>query len=217
MSNALQRERQGSKMWRQRISLVLSIALTLTGPNAATLGGAIVAAARMQHSPGVGSAARVFVEEMSDASLGAIKLGEMAAGKATNQEIREFARSIIVDHSRTLSELAQPAAALGVRLPVELDPTYRAIGARLYQLDGTDFDREYIYVMIEHHGTMAGRLRARIGNRRNSTQGADEGRDMVIGTSGRAAEHPLALWASRTLPNVERHLERLRRLQKRVG
>jgi putative membrane protein len=166
--------------------------------------------------PGVGSAAHAFIEDVAAASVAEVRLGEMAADKAANPEIKDFGQLMIVDHSRANSELSQVAGSLGVRFPTELDPGHRSIGERLSRLDGMDFDRAYVDLMVERHADFIGRLRARVASRRNSTQGADDGRSTVVGTSGSAAEQALGQWASKTLPTEERHLERARELQRKV-
>ena len=159
---------------------------------------------------------RAFIEDLALASLADVKLGEMAADKATNPDIKNFGQLLIVDHLRALSELAQAAASLGVSPPSELDPGHRAIGRRLAELDGMDFDREYIGAMLEGHADSVGRLRARVSSLNDSTQGSDTGRTDVVGTSESAAEQAVGQWALKTLPTEERHLERARDLQRRV-
>ena len=148
--------------------------------------------------------AREFVSRMGAAGLAEVELGKLASEHAMDADVKAFAQMMVRDHSRADDELSKIASQLNIQMPTQLDPVHRELVDRLSKLKG-EFDREYMAAMVKGHEDVAGLLR--------SFTSADR----PIGTSGRArGEQALMEWAMKTMPTVERHLERARQIQQKL-
>jgi putative membrane protein len=149
--------------------------------------------------------AREFVNRMGAAGLAEVELGKLASDRAMDADVKAFAQMMVRDHSRADDALSKIASQLNIQMPTQLDPVHRELADRLSKLKGAEFDREYMAAMVKGHEDVAGLLR--------SFTSADR----PIGTSGRArGEQALMEWAMKTMPTVERHLERARQIQQKL-
>jgi putative membrane protein len=173
---------------------------------------------------------RTFITRTTIANLAEVRLGELASEHAENPDVKAFGQMMVKDHTEANKELAQVAAQAKVTPPTELDQRHRAMADRLSKLKGAAFDREYIRTMVQAHEQVAGQLRSRAEKRMTSTEpGAKAGGSQAtggqtkkgakpVGTSGDPQlEQAVDSWAAKMLPNIERHLERARELQKKVA
>jgi putative membrane protein len=148
---------------------------------------------------------REFVNRMGVAGLAEVELGKLASERAMDADVKAFAQTMVRDHSRANDELSKIAWQLNFQMPTQLDPMHRELADRLSKLKGAEFDREYMAAMVKRHEDVAGLLR--------SFTSADR----PIGTAGRArGEQALMEWAMKTMPIVERHLERARQIQQKL-
>jgi putative membrane protein len=146
---------------------------------------------------GAGSAARTgsanrmgadsaFAMKAAMGGMAEVKLGQLAADKASNQDVKSFAQQMVQDHSRANDELKQLVSSKGVTLPADLDPKHQATYDRLAKMSGAEFDRAYMQEMVKDHRETVNDFR------RESKSGSD-------------AE--LKAWAEKTLPTLEGHLK----------
>jgi putative membrane protein len=129
---------------------------------------------------------RKFVEEAARGGLAEVALGKLAQDKAQAQEVRQFGRRMVDDHSKANEELKHVAAAKGIDLPSELAPTHRREYERLQKLSGSQFDREYMKHMVSDH-------KKNISDFRSAAKSAKDA--------------DVKKFADDTLPTLEKHLE----------
>jgi putative membrane protein len=184
------------------------------------------------------SDAREFINHMAIAGLAEVQLGEMASKQASSPDVKAFGQMMVKDHSQANKELARVASQLNVQLPTDLDEKHNSLKTKLSNLQGAEFDREYMNAMVEGHQDVASQLRAQAGNRMTSkppagaesptgepganpgSQGTSKPSTSGPGTMGTTGANPaeaqLTQWASKTLPTVQKHLERARQLQQKA-
>lgn len=92
-----------------------------------------------------------FVKKAAYSNLYEIQLGDSASKKASSQQVREYAKLLVNDHSDALQKLKLAVGDLGIKLPDTLDKKYTAIISNLSKKDSTSFDKEYIKQMIKDH------------------------------------------------------------------
>ena len=114
------------------------------------------------------SEAREFINHMAIAGLAEVQLGEMAAKQASSPDVKAFGQMMVTDHSQANKELARVASQLNVQLPTDLDEKHNSLKTKLSNLQGAEFDREYMNAMVEGHQEVASQLRAHAGNRMTS-------------------------------------------------
>jgi putative membrane protein len=91
---------------------------------------------------------------LTDAASGAsleVQLGNLAAQKATNEDVKRFGQRMATDHSQGGQTIRQMASNLKFTLPQELEPQQRTVVSRLENLSGKAFDREYMKEMVNDH------------------------------------------------------------------
>jgi putative membrane protein len=154
-----------------------------------------------------------FLQQAAIGGMAEVQLGQLATERAASAQVKQFARMMVRDHTKSNTELKQTAKAQNIQLPTQLDQKHQEIVTRLQGLRGAEFDREYMRVMVDSHTEMRGLL----GNRTSTataTTGAT-GTTAATGTTGatgasRAAAEvgtsAVQQWATKNLPAVEHHL-----------
>lgn len=94
---------------------------------------------------------RAFVQRASQSDFDEIKLSQMAADKASDQEVRHFAKRMVTDHAKLEQQMKPIADQMGVQLANSLDPDHQAEYDKLSSLSGKDFDMEYIACIDNDH------------------------------------------------------------------
>jgi putative membrane protein len=80
-----------------------------------------------------------------------IELGQLAMQKTQDPGVRDYAQRMVKDHQAAAAKLQKIAAAEQLKLPQALDPEHQALKAKLSELQGAAFDREYSKAMAMGH------------------------------------------------------------------
>jgi putative membrane protein len=151
---------------------------------------------------GLATDAERFAEDAMMANKAEIRLGELAAGRAQNAQVKQFAQMMVRDHGKALNELKQAVKSAAITEPANLDSKHQELYERLSKLNGAEFDREYMKAMVDGHRDVEEMLSNRAEHARSTT-----------GTSGRAADeapidNAVTQWASKTVPVVTQHRQK---------
>jgi putative membrane protein len=92
---------------------------------------------------------RRFVTKAADAGTDEVNMAQLAAERASNAEVRDFAQKLVSDHQQVNAELTQIAAQKNVKLDVDTDKD-RAY-KRLNKKSGSEFEQEFVEHMIDEH------------------------------------------------------------------
>ena len=106
-------------------------------------------------SPKFSSADETFMMSAAQAGMVEVKLGETAAKKASQPNIKEFGAMMVSDHSKANKELQAIAAKNGVTLPSKLDATHKSKVDKISKLSGEQFDKGYVSEMVKDHEKVA--------------------------------------------------------------
>src|SRR5882757_4092266 len=135
---------------------------------------------------------------LKDAALGGmteVELGKLAAEKASNEAVKQFAQKMVEDHSKAVDELKQVAGSQSVRVPDSLDSKHRSRIDKLSKLSGPDFDRAYVKDQLKDHQQDV----------REFQMEAQNGTDANVKS-----------YAAKTLPTLQQHLEMAKNLNNQV-
>jgi putative membrane protein len=91
-----------------------------------------------------------FIREASAGNVLEVRLGNLAQGKATNSEVKQFAQRMVTDHTQMEKQWNALAGRNGLP-PAALDPAQAQDVIRLEKLSGAEFDRAYMTTMIQDH------------------------------------------------------------------
>lgn len=99
-----------------------------------------------------GAGAVTFVAKAGASDLYEIESSRLAADRAERAEVREMARMLITDHTRSSERVMAAARADGLRpAPPRLEPRHRAMIRQLERARGRAFDRLYLSQQIPAH------------------------------------------------------------------
>jgi len=102
------------------------------------------------------------VRDAAISNLLEIKTSELALNRARSAWARQYAREMIQEHTVAHNELKLIANRKGVSLPQTLPAAKRAQLARLSNLSGSAFDREYRAIQISGHRETSAKFQAHI-------------------------------------------------------
>jgi putative membrane protein len=96
--------------------------------------------------------AKEFVEKAGASGLAEVEMGEVGAQKAKNGQVKEFAKRMVVDHTKANQELLTAIKGKGVQVPTSRTDMHKATIEKFQKQDASkEFDRDYMEQMIEDH------------------------------------------------------------------
>jgi putative membrane protein len=94
---------------------------------------------------------KMFLRKAAEGGIAEVKLGQLAAQKASSEDVKDFGQKMVDDHTRLNLEIAQVADSMGVMLPKSMNKEDQAEYDKLNGLSGNDFDVEYLSFMVKDH------------------------------------------------------------------
>lgn len=145
------------------------------------------------NSTKISSIDRDFVIRAAQGGFAEVGLSRLALERSTDNQIRQFARQMIKDHTDANRSLAQLAKQKAISLPTDMDAEHRAIMAQLEKLPARSFDEAYMRVMeLNHQRTI----------------------DLFQMQARRGQDRDLKTFASNTLPTLREHLQMIRSMKR---
>lgn len=92
-----------------------------------------------------------FAVAATRANNAEVEIGQLAAQKATDPAVRQFAERMVRDHTKANQELSQILSQKGVTVPTETSNSEQREVDRLQKYTGAEFDKAYIDHMIREH------------------------------------------------------------------
>lgn len=135
---------------------------------------------------------RNFARDAADGNLAEIEFGRVAIQRATNDSVIAFAQDMITDHTAAQRMLDSISNVLNVTLPDSMNVTHRRLLDSLSTMNGVQFDSVYIHNQVLDHQATRTLLQSQISNGNNRR---------------------LVDYASKNLPIVNGHLQRVQNLQ----
>ena len=127
-----------------------------------------------------------FAMKAAEGGMAEVTLGQTAAQKATNPDVKNFGNRMVNDHGKAGDELKQLATNKGLALPTDLNAEDKKIADELSSRSGKDFEKAYIKDMVEDHEKDVKEFEK---------------------ASKEAQDPDLKSWASKTLPVIQDHLK----------
>lgn len=119
---------------------------------ASALGASLPAAAQMHRAMAPRGATMTYVAKAGAGDLYEIQSSQIAARRAHDPRVREFAAMLVTDHQRTTEQVLAAARASGLRPgPAMLEPAQRQMIRQLERAPAARFDRLYLSQQIPAH------------------------------------------------------------------
>jgi putative membrane protein len=97
---------------------------------------------------------QTFVQKAAAGNQAEIKLSQLALERATSSEIKQFAQTMVTDHTKSSSLLKPIASDNGLVLPEKPEPQAEENLKRLEGQSGVAFDKTYVEIMVKDHEEM---------------------------------------------------------------
>lgn len=137
-------------------------------------------------APSLARGDRRFLEEEAAHNMYEMQVAQLAATRATDPSIKEFANKLVEDHTAAHNELTQLASQLGVDLPTEPSRGMRRDLDKMSKKSGAEFDREFVKTVgVKDHQKEIKRLQSASKDLKNAE---------------------LKAWVDKTLPHLQQHL-----------
>jgi putative membrane protein len=96
-----------------------------------------------------------FLMKSAEGGMAEIELSKLALKKSDNEDVKQFARQMVADHTKLMNDMKPFADQMGITPPTRLSPKQQKLFDRLNGLSGTQFDKEYINAMVvDHHNDL---------------------------------------------------------------
>jgi putative membrane protein len=92
-----------------------------------------------------------FVMEAAVGGMEEVQLGQLAAQKATDPDVKNFGQKMVDDHSKANDQLKQVASQKGITVPSALPASKQKDVDQLSKLSGAAFDKKYVSMMVQDH------------------------------------------------------------------
>lgn len=137
-----------------------------------------------------------FMNDAGPGSMAEVELGQLAVERAASARVKQFAQQMIKDHSKAGEDLKQLAQQKKVTLPPGVLPKAKQTKENLSKLNGEQFDREYVKVMVEVHEKDVAAFDAVAKN---------------------ATDADVKAFAAATAPTLKHHLQMIREIAKSLN
>jgi putative membrane protein len=95
---------------------------------------------------------QAFVSKALEDGSAEVQLGQLAQEKSQSQDVKQFGQKMVSEHSQMGDKWFKPVAKqLGVAEPKGPSKKDQKMIAKLQALSGSDFDNEYIRMMVKDH------------------------------------------------------------------
>ena len=125
-----------------------------------------------------------------------VELGRLAAQKGASEDVRQFGRRMVDDHTKANEELMSVVSPKGMTPPTTLDAKHQAAVRKLSALSGEKFDREYARMMVGDHKKAVAEFQ------KEAERGADP---------------DIKAFAAAQLPALQEHLRMAQRLNDKIA
>ena len=136
-----------------------------------------------------------FMSRAAQGGMAEVKMGDLAASKAKDPEVKQFGQKMVTDHTKANNDLKTVAAKENISLPPDVNAEQKDEMEKLSKLSGADFDKEYVKTMVEDH----------------EKDVADFQKQADSGTNADVKD-----FAAKTLPVLKTHLEMIKNIQAKM-
>ncbi|OYO28755.1 DUF4142 domain-containing protein [Janthinobacterium sp. PC23-8] len=140
---------------------------------------------------------KTFITKAADAGSTEIAASKVAQTRSTNAQVKQFADSMVTDHTKVADELKQLAASKQITVSDEPSARHKADIAKLNRLEGKEFDLEYA---------------ARIG-----VAAHKDAVKLFTDASQKATDPDIKAFAAKILPALQHHLDMANALHSSLG
>jgi putative membrane protein len=97
---------------------------------------------------------KAFVEKAAQGGVAEVQMAQLAQQKADNADVKQFAQTMIDEHTPNNEQLVKIATAKGLTPPSDPSATQQKMMTHLQGLSGGTFDKAYVKGQVKAHTAM---------------------------------------------------------------
>ena len=136
-----------------------------------------------------------FMTKAAQGGIAEVNAGQLAASKATANDVKDFGNRMVSDHGKANDELKSLATNKGVTLPTDTDADHKKASDALAAKTGKAFDKGYMTDMVKDHEKVVA---------------------MFDKESKDAQDPDLKSWVTKTLPTIQDHLKMAKQINSKL-
>jgi putative membrane protein len=137
-----------------------------------------------------------FVTKAAQGNSAEIALGKMVAAKTKDPNVKQFAEMMVKDHTTALNQLQELAQSKNLSLNDNLPEDAKELQTKLSSDSGKQLDKDYMNSMVEDH-------------QKDVQEFTNE--------SQNAKDPDVKQWASKTLPVLQKHLQKAQQIDAKLN
>ncbi len=94
---------------------------------------------------------KIFVKKAMQGSIAEVQLGQLTLQKSNNDQVKQFARKMIDDHTKLNEQMRPVALQLRVEIPTDVSKKDKSLMSKMQGLSGPAYDQAYIKDMVKDH------------------------------------------------------------------
>ncbi|MFD2934495.1 DUF4142 domain-containing protein [Spirosoma flavum] len=138
-----------------------------------------------------------FAVKAANGGMLEVELGRLAQEKAQSKDVKEFGAMMVTDHSKANEEMKALASSKNITLPTTLGEDEQKHVNELTKLSGADFDKKYVSMMVDDHKEDIKLFK----------EAADDDK----------TDADVKAFAVKTLPTLQKHMEHITELDKKIN
>ena len=99
----------------------------------------------------ISPSSKQFLEKMAKGSQGEVQLAQMAESKASNQQVKDFAKKLEQDHTQLNQQMQSAFSQYGMSMPQPMTQQQQQLQSRLQNMSGSQFDHAFINAAVKEH------------------------------------------------------------------
>ncbi|HSK44707.1 MAG TPA: DUF4142 domain-containing protein [Candidatus Binatia bacterium] len=137
-----------------------------------------------------------FITKAAQGNSAEVELGKIVAAKSKNPSVKQFAQMMVKDHNTALNELQELAQTKNLNFNDDLPEDAKVLQEKLSSDTGKQLDKDYMDNMVEDH--------------------QKDVQDFTT-QSQNAKDPDVKQWAGKTLPTLQKHLEKAQQIDARLN
>jgi len=136
-----------------------------------------------------------FMKKAAEGGMMEVDLGNIAMKNSSTQQIKDFGKMMVDDHSQVNQELKALASVKNIGLPTMVGSDKQDKIDKLSKENGAEFDKDYVSMMIDDH-----------------KKDIDEFKD----AQDKANDPDIKAFLDKTIPVLQKHLDAIQAIDKKM-
>ncbi|MEO8764356.1 MAG: DUF4142 domain-containing protein, partial [Ginsengibacter sp.] len=185
----------GEKSTSETTSTITDSVTTTTTPDTASKSTALDTTSNNAGSQMVDQSTKDFVAEAATGGLMEVELGNLALQKGNSQQVKDFGKMMVDDHTNANDNLKAIATKKNIDVPAAITDDQKKEMDDISKKSGADFDKAYVDMMVDDHKKDV---------------------DAFKKASGNLSDNDIKNFATTTLPTLQKHLDAIQAIKAKM-